>query len=193
MTGRLADTVVTVAEAAAFLATVDNRSGNAYRYYNPHNPDLPIRWDGRGWRFDNECADSPAVGFNILGAIACCRYLGGRLPTLRERLAACDDAGWPGGDTEEERIALHMGGISNRPRAIRSSRPVGGRYDLFGNVAEWCLPDDAPIDEFRLRTESFPVVGAGWNKDGSFLLRRYYQRWGRSGSVSVGFRPYVST
>jgi len=200
-TSSLALTPVTVKMAAQFLNAAGNEPEEVdeYRLFNPFNPDLHIRFVDGSWVHRPEDESRPATGFSALGAQRCCAYFGGRLPTVDEMLSFADDIGWP--DLKTFPNAANSYGICDTlegPSAMSSNviNAVGGPvkdYDsiarnLFGNVAEWCLPNQSKIGGKAWQSGSFPVFGAGWNKDDSYLRRRTYKRWARTGSVSVGFR-----
>ena len=208
--GFLSAMPVTVAMAVDFLNSLPQSAVHEddYTIYNPYNPDLPIKYVAGRWDYDRHYSDTPATGFSAIGALYCCKYLGGRLPRLSEMLSLAKQVGWPHiRDFPDASRFYNISESYDRPRPISHDAcyvpnaqpftpqsfhgPTLARH-LFGNVAEWCLPDDFTGDEASLYIRSTPVFGAGWNKDDSYMQtfqrRQYYMRWGRTGSVSVGFR-----
>ena len=198
---------VTVKMAAEFLnihQSVDARD-DYYLYCNPFNPDLPLKYWKERWRYSREDENRPITGFSALGALRCCQYFGGRLPKLSEMLFVAAAIGWPGEEEFPEACKAYMiAETSDGPvsMSIEGEPPVFVKlgydvlskvdlefvYHLYGNVAEWCLPDDFRGEDEMLKIGSLPVFGAGWNKDETFLSRKFYSRWARTGAVSVGFR-----
>ena len=180
---------VTVAEFAAFLtAAGSSADAEEYLWYNPFNPMLPLRWTGSSWAYRQERAREPMTGVSVLGALAYAHAVSGTLPTVAQWLAGL--AGETSLSEAGSRPRGNVAEIVGRVTPVNAF-PISqqGFFDLIGNVGMWCRWDDREPSELACRTQSFPVAGCAWNKspndvDDSWL----YERWGRTGSVSVGFR-----
>jgi formylglycine-generating enzyme required for sulfatase activity/tRNA A-37 threonylcarbamoyl transferase component Bud32 len=158
--------------------------------YNVADPwPLPFT-DGEG---DCYTPDLPVFGVDWSDALACCQWMGGRLPTEPEWEKAGrggDGRHFPWGNRFDASLCLMAESAPGKllPRdvgAMAGDQSPYGVHDLAGGCRDWCA--ELSFDE---RRGERPVRGGCWT--GTSRLCRLANRFGfgvGTCSVNVGFRP----
>ena len=135
----------------------------------------------------------PVFGIDWSDAVACCRWMGGRLPTEPEWEKAGrggDGRHFPWGNRFDASLCLMAESAPGKllPREVGAmagdESPYGVR-DLAGGCRDWCA--EGSFDE---RRGERPVRGGSWT--GTSRVCRLANRFGFGAStcsVNVGFRP----
>ena len=120
-----------------------------------------------------------------------------RLPTEAEwmRAAALAAGGAALSPQKRDALAWHRGNADGRTHAIRTrTADALGLFDLFGNVAEWVVPDDGSLvargGSFRdapdrVGPDARAVQDPSWNETDPQLPK---SRWWLSDAPFAGFR-----
>ena len=126
-----------------FLNEMGNQTEDGIKWYDDTANRARLRWSGDCWLVMRNYASHPVVLVSWHGAVAYCRWVGGRLPTEAEWEKAArglDDRIYPWGN--------HPPGYeyANFQGCKESTSPVGsfpkgassfGLLDMAGNVWEW--------------------------------------------------------
>jgi formylglycine-generating enzyme required for sulfatase activity len=207
---RLSRAPVTNAQYAAILdaAALEGERRGGYVQLNVFNPDLALGVDAEGrCRVRPGYERHPVAGVSWTGAVLAAAAVGARLPTVAEWQWAASNGGrtayaWGDGPPRPE--------LANYAEHVGATTPVGsypasrwGFLDLAGNVGEWCADaehDAGPQEtaetaetaetlRLRCRCAELPVLGGGWNKPEELLRADAVRhKWGRIGTVAIGFR-----
>ena len=163
-------------------------SDGSYKYYNFVNPDLPIFLDGDRYLCKPNCCAKPVTGLSWKGAQAYANFRGFRLLTLSEWTAMVHEGG------------LSKDGISLRNKDRWPSENIDYEtqftplYESFSiGISTWLQPDNfsggSAESLIRENNKSQYVAGYGFNKTVNDMDNNWlYQRWGRTGAISVGLR-----
>ena len=145
----------------------------------------------------------PAISVTRAAAAAFCEWLSlktgkaYRVPTEAEwlRAAALAAGGSSLPAARREALAWHRGNSSARTHAVATKSPDGrGLFDLFGNAAEWVVPEDDALvtrgGSFRdpadaVGPEARALQDASWNETDPQLPK---SKWWLSDAPFVGFR-----
>lgn len=205
---------------------VTNREYCAFLNSSNPNEDLLREWidlDGKGgtgersriqnmhgiYTVENGYDDFPVLFVSWFGAVAYCKWAGGRLPTEAEweysaigGVAEKDHPNYSGGSMEApvDQVAWYSGNSRRQVHAVKGLKPNSmDLYDLSGNVAEWCADIYAPIlpSETALKNPAGPVNASGdrvirggsW-QDQARLCQVFYRgkRNPREKTDYIGFR-----
>lgn len=181
---RLGRFPVTNAEYRAFVDATSHRVPGSWsdpRFADPSQPVVCVSWHD---------------------ARACCRWMGGDLPTEAQWERAAGEGRYPWGDTEPDDTRACFARDWNRdgPAPV-GEHPAGaspwGVHDLAGNVWEWCLDAFIP-DAHRVRRGNDPVAadtairplrGGCWRSI-DCKIQRAYRNWfhEKAPHVTMGFR-----
>jgi formylglycine-generating enzyme required for sulfatase activity len=167
-------------------------------------PSHPYGAPDYGWGH----AGFPAMSVTRHAAESFCRWLSAktgkayRLPTEAEWLhaAALSAGGGPLAQSRRDVFAWQRGNADARTHAVATREPDAlGLFDLFGNVAEWVVPDDGAL---VLRGGSFRdppdrvgptarvVQDPSWNDTDPQLPK---SRWWLSDAPFAGFRVVMGS
>jgi formylglycine-generating enzyme required for sulfatase activity len=188
-------TPVTVNQYCSYLNTkkYHYRSNFPNFMCNLNHIECQIHFNRGVWKAKRNVDEHPITGVTLYGAYSYAKDNGLILPTLSHWNRICNIEGIINNARWQENLYIECN-ISDSKGGTTSvyEGPISNNlkvYNLIGNVASWCIPVEKEYNLSELRTSSFPVVGCGWNK-GIYDTNKLWmkKRWGRTGSVSTGFR-----
>lgn len=126
-----------------FLNEVGNQVESGTKWFEDSAKNARLRWSGSCWLVMRNYSEHPIVSVSWYGAVAYCRWVGGRLPTEAEWEKAArgfDDRIYPwGNEAPTHEHANYQGSqintspVGNLPKGASSF----GLLDMAGNVWEW--------------------------------------------------------
>ena len=177
-------TEVTLAEYDAFLEV-----GDKSPFQHPEQPESkkdhrPDDWEvlwraavkGEEWQGRPMSLGCPVVGVDWWDAYAFATWKGGRLPTLKEWMAAAQNQGKPAG-------ASKWGKVGSAPEDVTGTGVAG----MAGSVREWTLEPEIDPDS-PLAPKSRVAAGGSFEDSAKGILTRFWTGSRELRRSDLGFR-----
>lgn len=126
-----------------FLNETGNQTENGTKWYDDTAKNARLKLSGKNWLVMRNYSEHPVVSVSWYGAMAYCRWVGGRLPTEAEWEKAArgmDDRVYPWGNQPPDYEYANYKGCQVSTSPV-GSFPKGassfGLLDMAGNVWEW--------------------------------------------------------